>query len=75
MVYEETRFILRDFLTRAVRDAIVYSGKSHLQSPPAPHGRIELTRVGSAAHCNRKTVRTIDVIYALKLQGRTLYYF
>lgn len=26
-VYEETRFILRDFLARAVKDAIVYSRK------------------------------------------------
>ncbi|PWZ03465.1 hypothetical protein BCV70DRAFT_224893 [Testicularia cyperi] len=50
--YEEFRFILRDFLAIAVRDAIIY-----------------------ATHCNRKTVQTMDVIYSLKKQGRTLYYF
>ena len=41
MVYEETRFILRDFLTRAVRDAIVYSGKSHLPPHPASSSRAD----------------------------------
>lgn len=80
-VYEESRFILQEFLTKAVRDAIVYSRKFlPLLSTDDEQEDIDLDasfwdRLGVVEHCNRKTVMTMDVIYALKLQGRTLYYF
>ncbi|SPC62034.1 uncharacterized protein UHOD_12180 [Ustilago sp. UG-2017b] len=38
-VYEETRFILRDFLARTVKDAITYSSKSCLLPPISHHPR------------------------------------
>lgn len=77
-VYEESRFILRDFLTVAIRDAIVYSRKAPHLPPaiPALHlSDLDPICVLAVEHCNRKTVQTMDVIYALKLRGRTLYHF
>ncbi len=77
-VYEESRFILRDFLTVAIRDAIVYSRKSPPLSPQLallPFSDLDPICVLAVEHCNRKTVQTMDVIYALKLRGRTLYHF
>lgn len=52
LVYEETRSVLREFLSNVVRDAITYT-----------------------EHAGRKTIRAVDVVYALKRQGRTLYGF
>ena len=51
-IYDETRSILKQFLTDIIRDSINYTEYS-----------------------KRKTVTTMDVIYALKRQGRTLYGF
>ena len=50
LIYEETRSILRSFLEKVLKDAIIYT----------EHGK-------------RKTVTSLDVIYALKRQGRCLY--
>lgn len=50
--YEETRGVLKIFLEKVLRDAIMYSD-----------------------HAKRKTVTSMDVVYALKRQGRTLYGF
>ena len=52
MIYEETRGVLKVFLERVIRDAVVY-----------------------CEHSRRKTVTTMDVVYAAKRQGRTLYGF
>ena len=52
LVYEETRQVLKDFLYRIIRDAVIYT-----------------------EHAQRKTVTAMDVIYALKRQGHTLYGF
>ena len=52
MIYGETRLVLKDFLTKVIQQALVYT---------------EIAR--------RKTVTAMDVVYALKNQGRTLYGF
>lgn len=52
LIYEETRSVLRVFLTDVIRDAVSYT-----------------------EHARRKTVTAMDVVYALKRQGRTLYGF
>lgn len=46
-VYEETRFVLRDFLECIIRDAVTYT-----------------------EYAKRKTVTSLDVVYALKTHGR-----
>ena len=51
-IYEETRGVLKQFLTNLIGDAIVYT-----------------------THANRKTVLAMDIIYALKRQGKTVYGF
>lgn len=52
LVYEETRCVLKEFLTNVIRDAVTYT-----------------------EHARRKTVSAMDVVYALKRQGRVLYGF
>jgi len=52
LVYEETRGVLRTFLTNIIKDATTYT-----------------------AHANRKTVTAMDIVYALKRQGKALYGF
>ena len=52
MIYDETRMVLKEFVTNVIRDAIAYTD-----------------------HARRKTVTTMDIVYALKRQGRTLYGF
>ncbi|EGC39086.1 hypothetical protein DICPUDRAFT_13462, partial [Dictyostelium purpureum] len=51
-IYEETRNVLRTFLTNVIRDSVAYT-----------------------EHAGRRTVTAMDVVYALKRQGRTLYGF
>jgi histone H4 len=52
LIYEETRGVLKLFLTNVIRDAISYT-----------------------EYARRKTVTAMDVVYALKRQGRTIYGF
>jgi histone H4 len=52
LVYEESRGVLKAFLTNTIRDAVTYT-----------------------EHARRKTVSAMDVVYALKRQGRVLYGF
>ena len=52
LMYDETRTVLRSFLTNVVRDSVTY-----------------------CEHARRKTVTSLDVVYALKRQGKTLYGF
>ena len=51
-IYDETRTVLKSFLSSVIRDAVTYTD-----------------------HARRKTVTAMDVVYALKRQGRTLYGF
>ena len=51
-VYEESRGVMKIFVERVVKDAIIY-----------------------ATHCDRKTMTAMDIIYALKCHGHTLYGF
>ena len=50
LIYEETKSILKSYLEKVLKDAIIYT-----------------------EHAKRKTVTSLDVIYALKRQGRMLY--
>ena len=50
LIYEETRCVLKQFLTSIVHDSVVYMD-----------------------HAKRKTITSLDVIYALKRQGKTMY--
>jgi len=52
LVYENTREMLKEFLTKVMRDTITYTEYS-----------------------KRKTVTAMDVVQALKKQGKTLYGF
>lgn len=52
LVYDETRSVLKIFLTGIIRDATTYT-----------------------EHSRRKTCTAMDVVHALKRQGRTLYGF
>lgn len=52
LVYEETRGVLRTFLEKVIRDAVIFT-----------------------EHAKRKTVTSMDVVYSLKRNGRTLYGF
>jgi histone H4 len=51
-IYQETRGVLKAFLTNLIRDTVVYT-----------------------EHAHRKTVTSLDVVYALKRNGKTLYGF
>src|ERR1700735_3631344 len=69
MIYEETRGVLKTFLEGVVSPA-----------PNSPAGcRLTCSQIRDAVtyteHAKRKTVTSLDVVYALKRQGRTLYGF
>ena len=52
LIYEETRSVLKVFLEKVIREAVIYTG-----------------------YARRKTVTSMDIIRALKRQGKTLYSF
>ena len=52
LMYEESRMVLRKFLSTIIRDTITYT-----------------------EHARRKTVTSLDVVYALKKNGKCLYGF
>ena len=52
LIYEETRGVLKAFLTNILKDVVQYT-----------------------EHAKRKTVTCMDVVYALRRQGRTIYGF
>ena len=52
LMYDETRTVLKTFLTNVVRDSVTY-----------------------CEHARRKTVTSLDVVFALKRMGKTLYGF
>jgi histone H4 len=65
LIYDETRGVLKVFLE--VSGAPCGSG-SHLQN-------VIRDAVTYTEHGKRKTVTALDIVYALKRQGRTLYGF
>jgi histone H4 len=75
LIYEETRGVLKIFLENVIRDSVTYTehAKRYVVSSI-------LTYLFSRAHyvlsptCS-KTVTALDVVYALKRSGRTLYGF
>jgi histone H4 len=68
MIYEETRGVLKTFLEGVIRDAVTYTEHAKRESNPIHPPDALLTPSG-------KTVTSLDVVYALKRQGRTLYGF
>ncbi|KAL7278085.1 hypothetical protein ACG7TL_008055 [Trametes sanguinea] len=60
LIYEETRGVLKIFLENVIRDSVTYT--EHAKRQPIDP-------------LNRKTVTALDVVYALKRSGRTLYGF
>lgn len=52
LIYEEVRSVLKDFMEKVIREAIIYAENAH-----------------------RKTISGMDVVYALKRKGITLYGF
>ena len=72
LIYEETRGVLKIFLEnvsphRLVR--FVYSSSDLFNS------QVIRDSVTYTEHAKRKTVTSLDVVYALKRSGRTLYGF
>jgi histone H4 len=58
------------------------SGRTQLTNPPETRGVLKIflesvirDSVTYTEHAKRKTVTSLDVVYALKRQGRTLYGF
>ena len=69
LIYEETRAVLKNFL-EGVRDypfCIILV--------PDPILQVIRDSVTYTEHAKRKTVTALDVVYALKRSGRTLYGF
>ena len=68
LIYEETRGVLKIFLEN-VRRALCCS--------QCPLTGLQIIRdsVTYTEHAKRKTVTALDVVYALKRSGRTLYGF
>ena len=69
LIYEETRGVLKIFLEN-VRLPF---------SPPSPFTYLAFQVIRDSVtyteHAKRKTVTALDVVYALKRSGRTLYGF
>ncbi|KAG2368861.1 histone-fold-containing protein, partial [Suillus spraguei] len=59
LIYEETRGVLKIFLENVIRDSVTYT----------EHAKRQYLLIYS------KTVTALDVVYALKRSGRTLYGF
>jgi len=68
MIYEETRGVLKSFLESVIRDAVTYT--EHAK-------RKTVTSLDVCSHCTLmlRLTDTLQVVYALKRQGRTLYGF
>ena len=85
MIYEETRGVLKSFLESVIRDAVTVSSllSSHYVNMLTFSSTLNTQRFAempfsSSTFANqeqRKTVTSLDVVYALKRQGRTLYGF
>ena len=67
LIYEETRGVLKIFLEN-VRNLLFVLKCSHFF-------QVIRDSVTYTEHAKRKTVTALDVVYALKRSGRTLYGF
>jgi histone H4 len=74
LIYEETRGVLKIFL----------ESESHISTPSLPSSLLTDSALVSdiirdsvtyTEHAKRKTVTSLDVVYALKRAGKTLYGF
>src|SRR3954462_7333467 len=69
LIYEETRGVLKIFLEN-VCSFLIVSSDEVLTLKQVIRDSVTYTE-----HAKRKTVTALDVVYALKRQGRTLYGF
>ena len=76
LIYEETRGVLKIFLESAFSLPFLSLPVSALVlTPPSLHSDIIRDSVTYTEHAKRKTVTSLDVVYALKRAGKTLYGF
>ncbi|KAJ7583257.1 histone-fold-containing protein [Mycena floridula] len=68
LIYEETRGVLKIFLENVSRLCLISHSESHCS-------QVIRDSVTYTEHAKRKTVTALDVVYALKRSGRTLYGF
>ena len=74
LIYDETRGVLKLFLEGVIRDSVTYT--EHAKRKVSSH-RPRCHSVCSSLIMSllTQTVTSLDVVYALKRQGRTLYGF
>ena len=70
LIYEETRGVLKIFLENVGRCCCLYCHFNLHFYPQVIRDSVTYTE-----HAKRKTVTALDVVYALKRSGRTLYGF
>ena len=71
LIYEETRGVLKIFLENVSHPYLILRYTSRPTFPP----QVIRDSVTYTEHAKRKTVTALDVVYALKRSGRTLYGF
>ena len=71
LIYEETRGVLKIFLENVSPHPLVFL----LYSSDLFDSQVIRDSVTYTEHAKRKTVTSLDVVYALKRSGRTLYGF
>jgi histone H4 len=71
LIYEETRGVLKIFLENV--SVLPWSGRRVALTCRRP--QVIRDSVTYTEHAKRKTVTALDVVYALKRSGRTLYGF
>jgi histone H4 len=80
LIYEEVRGVLKVFLENIIRDAVTYTGPFLVSYFLRSRLCVMLMRISDVSvfiteHARRKTVTNLDIVYALKRQGRTIYGF
>ena len=70
LIYEETRGVLKIFLENVSATDLVCISSTELTFLQVIRDSVTYTE-----HAKRKTVTALDVVYALKRSGRTLYGF
>ncbi|KAJ7189316.1 histone-fold-containing protein [Mycena pura] len=76
LIYEETRGVLKIFLENVIRDSVTYTEHAKRYVPLLVLNAGVLPHAGAHHHpFHSKTVTALDVVYALKRSGRTLYGF
>lgn len=82
LVYEETRGVLKVFLENIIRDAVTYAEHGRRKLLQVPHSMLgvhNLQPKGKIDHPDylllHPNPQAMDVVYALKRSGKTLYGF